>query len=125
MTWSFTRADARHLRRSLATHVAGRGLSGVRCAEFVLAVHEGVMNVVEHGGGAGRVRLWRARHLLCCEISDGGPGIPTQCLDRAGMPGPDGECGRGLWLMDQLTDTVTVTSGLQGTVIQISVRLPA
>lgn len=120
MAWSFGPGDVATLRRALAAHARHQGLRGGDHDDFVLAVHEGVVNVVGHGGGSGWVRLWRAGRLLCCEISDKGPGIPAGCLDQSRMPGHEGVGGRGLWLITQMSDGVSFQSGEEGTVVRLA-----
>ncbi|TMR19936.1 ATP-binding protein [Nonomuraea turkmeniaca] len=120
MMWGFGPGDAAVVRRDVAAEARRQGLTGGGCHDFVLAVYEGMANAVRHGGGYGRVRLWRAGGLLCCEISDDGPGIPARCLDRSRMPGHEGVGGRGLWLIAQLSDKVSVETGEKGTVLRIA-----
>jgi anti-sigma regulatory factor (Ser/Thr protein kinase) len=131
LTWTLDAADPdgwaagdpSALRQGVSAHAARQGLSRARCEDLELAVHEGVANVFDHGGGSGRVRLWRAQGLLCCEISDHGPGIPARCR-QASMPARDRDDGRGLWLMARLSDSLTVATGPAGTTVIIVVRLP-
>ncbi|MBB6553462.1 ATP-binding protein [Nonomuraea rubra] len=65
-----------------------RGLDGARLDDFLLAVDEGVVNAVVHGGGAGRLSLWCGNGVLCCEVSDQGPGIPAWLLADVSLPLP-------------------------------------
>ncbi|MEU5864040.1 MULTISPECIES: ATP-binding protein [unclassified Nonomuraea] len=116
--------DQSALRKGVSAHATQQGLSSARRADLELAVQEGVANVFDHGGGSGRVRLWQADGLLCCEISDHGPGIPARHYQqRASMPARDRDHGRGLWLMAELSDSLTVTTGPAGTTVVIVVRL--
>lgn len=124
MARMFTRHDIADVRHTLARHATDQGLSGMRHHDFVLAVHETVVNVIGHGGGSGLMRLWQADGVLCCQISDDGPGIPARWLHRSQAPGRDGEDGRGLWLIRQLGDAVTFSSDADGTTVRISARLP-
>ncbi|NRQ37346.1 ATP-binding protein [Nonomuraea sp. NN258] len=128
MTRRFTRGDLFEVRRSLADHVAGQGLTGTRAQDFVLAVHESMTNAIDHGGGSGQLQLWRTDRLLCCQISDKGPGMPDGrhdgFLDGCRLPDHDSVGGRGLWIIAQLSDVAHVVSGAGGTVVQIAVRLP-
>lgn len=123
MARTFARHDIADIRHMLARHATDQGLSGMRHHDFVLAVHEVVVNVISHGGGSGLMRLWQADGMLCCQISDDGPGIPARRLHRSHAPGHDGEDGRGLWLIWQLGDAVTFSSDADGTTVRISVRL--
>ncbi|MEO3876536.1 ATP-binding protein [Nonomuraea sp. B12E4] len=130
MTWTLPMAGsadraavATALRQGLTAHAVGQGLSRARCEDLVLAVHEGVANAVEHGGGFGRLRLWRADRLLCCEISDHGAGIPARHQEQTSMPGRTGVRGRGLWLMARLSDMLTLSTGPAGTTVVVVIRL--
>ncbi|MEV1168525.1 ATP-binding protein [Nonomuraea sp. NPDC049784] len=121
----FTHAELPLLRHVVGVQAAQAGLVGVRWDDFVLAAHEGAVNAVGHGGGTGWIRMWRVDGLLCCEISDDGPGLPDagSDLERPARPGLDGTGGRGLWLIRQLADEVAVSSGADGTRLRIAVRL--
>jgi serine/threonine-protein kinase RsbW len=120
----FSRTGLPWLRHAVADQAAHAGLSGPRWNEFVLAVHEAAVNAVGHGGGAGELRLWRDGTMLCCQISDDGPGTETDRLNGAGPPKLDGLTGRGLWLIRQLSDQATISSGAEGTVLWIAFQLP-
>ncbi|MFI7283436.1 ATP-binding protein [Micromonospora chersina] len=89
--------------------------------DFVLAVHELVTNVVRHGGGSGRLRLLRDVVSLSCQVIDHGPGADYApiALPRPGIPGH-----RGLWLAQQLTDSLVIDSGPDGTTATVTARLP-
>ncbi|MGP4095230.1 ATP-binding protein [Nonomuraea sp. KM90] len=120
----FGQAELPRLRHAVATQAARAGLTGMRWDDFVLAVHEAAVNAVDHGGGAGELRLWRSGTMLCCQISDDGPGAVPGRLNGAALPRLNGIGGRGLWLIRQLSDEVTFTSGTDGTMLSIAFRLP-
>ncbi|MEV0617433.1 ATP-binding protein [Nonomuraea sp. NPDC050404] len=126
----FTLDELAGLRDAVAGQAARAGLVGARGDDFVLAVHEGAVNAVDHGGGSGRVRLWRTRTLLCCQISDDGPGLPAY-RRWARLRGPIGRRpepretgGRGLWLIGRLADDSSLSSGPHGTIVQLAFLLP-
>ncbi|MGD9987898.1 ATP-binding protein [Pseudonocardia sp.] len=111
------------LRRAVATVAADAGLSTERVADFVLAVNEIASNSVEHGPGAGTLRLWRLGDgpgaFVVAEVHDSGrmhvpfPGLVA--------PPPSGARGRGLWLASELSDVLQVWSdGGTGTVIRVT-----
>jgi hypothetical protein len=58
----FTEAQVSALRTALATTVAAAGLSGDLAQDFVLAVHELVIDAVRHGGGAGQLEAGASAH---------------------------------------------------------------
>lgn len=119
----FDRSQVTGLRHSLASCVEAAGLKGQRLDDFVLAVNELITNAVRHGGGAGHVRLWVTSEMVLCEVSDGGGGIGADRLANHDRPAPDTAGGWGLWLAEQLSDTMSVTTGAAGTVVRIGAML--
>ncbi|MFG1946011.1 ATP-binding protein [Nonomuraea sp. NPDC048826] len=124
LTQSFTGAEVAALRKAVAWHATGCGLAGPRLSDFVLAVHESVINVVTHAGGRGHVKLWTMDGLLRAETVDHGAGIPGGYLDVHHRPPVTGFDGRGLYLIRELSDGVTVRTGPRGTRVEITMRLP-
>ena len=58
---------------------------------------------------------------MVCEVADRGPGWRT----ARGQPEPadGGRTGRlGLWLAGELTDTIEIDTGAEGTTVRISAR---
>jgi len=86
---------------------------------FVVAINEVTTNAVRHGGGKGRMYLWRDDHSLYCRVVDEGPGIPPDRLGHR-RPAPDTLGGRGLWLARQGCDTLDVETGDHGSVVTLS-----
>jgi anti-sigma regulatory factor (Ser/Thr protein kinase) len=115
----FRRGPLAPLRRFVARRAAGLGAS--RRADLVLAVHEVVSNTLRHGGGAGRLLVWRDPDALVCEVRDRGRiddplvGRERPAFGRAG--------GRGLWLANQLCDLVQVRSFPEGSVVRLHMKL--
>lgn len=109
------------LRHRVASRAGHAGLSGDRLADFVVAVNELITNAVRHGGGAGHLRLWRNGEEVVCMVTDRGEGIPAGA--SYARPAPNDPGGRGLWLAAELTDTIEVTSGQDGTAVRISTRV--
>ncbi|GIJ32794.1 ATP-binding protein [Verrucosispora sp. WMMD703] len=114
---SFTAQTVTALRHLLTARVAAAGLTGDVAEDLVLAVHELVTNAVLHGGGRGRLDLFRRADLLVCEVTDHGHehggDLPVN-LPATNTPG-----GRGLWLAHHLTGALTLTrrpDGLTATV---------
>ncbi|MGW3353018.1 ATP-binding protein [Nonomuraea rubra] len=124
ITLRFDESCLKHTRRVLLHAARERGLDGARLDDFLLAVDEGVVNAVAHGGGGGRLSLWCGDGVLRCEISDRGPGIPARILAGACLPPPAAPGGRGIWLMRRLADEVAFTTGPGGTAVRLSMRLP-
>jgi len=119
----FARGQVTELRHAFAASVAAAGLSDQRLEDFVLAVNELITNAVRHGGGHGEVRLWRAAGTLVCEVSDDGGGIAQERLALHERPAPDTAGGWGLWLAEQLSDSMVVATGPTGTTVRISTAL--
>ncbi|MFG2191696.1 ATP-binding protein [Streptomyces sp. NPDC048639] len=119
----FAAEDVPILRRRLTECAARAGLGEPRRSDFVLAVHEVACNAVEHGGGAGRLLLYRCDGTLHCRVSDHGPGFTEEAIppDPPGLCG--GEGGRGLWLTQQLTDRLEIAAGAVGAVVTLAMGL--
>jgi serine/threonine-protein kinase RsbW len=112
------------LRERVAEYARRCGLSSARVSDFVLVANELTSNVIRHGGGLGRLRLWRDADSVYCEVTDSGPGLAHP--DRAGRTPshPEAMSGRGLWIIRQLSDKVRIDTGPHGTCVTISVALP-
>jgi anti-sigma regulatory factor (Ser/Thr protein kinase) len=91
------------------------GLTDLGLSNFVLAVNEIATNAVRHGGGRGRLRLWRLDPDLWCEIADEGRGIPKERLNGSHKPKPGHIGGWGLWLARHLCVSIDVETGRTGT----------
>jgi anti-sigma regulatory factor (Ser/Thr protein kinase) len=103
------------LRQEVQTRGARHGLDGIPLTKFVLAVHEAAANAVRHGGGRGRLFLWRQADSLWCRVSDHGPGIPAGYQIPRYRPDTDRLGHRGLWLIDQVATSLHLTSDTTGT----------
>jgi anti-sigma regulatory factor (Ser/Thr protein kinase) len=109
------------LRWLVGRAAAEAKLDALRAADFVLAVHELATNTVRHGGGRGTLRLWREPDALICEVSDAGRlDQPLAGRERplAGQPG-----GRGLWLVNQLSDLAQIRCFEAGSVVRLHMRV--
>ncbi|HEV8649620.1 MAG TPA: sensor histidine kinase [Actinomycetes bacterium] len=115
--FGFGAGTLRALRRFVSGHAASVGLGVARTADLVLAVQEVAANSLRHGGGRGRLRVWRDTGALVCEIGDGGH-IEQPLVGREHPP-LDQEGGRGLWLVNQLCDLVQLRSFPTGTIVRL------
>jgi serine/threonine-protein kinase RsbW len=122
---AFTQAQVTELRHSVTSCAHAAGLIGQRLDDFVLAVNELITNAVRHGGGQGRLRLWRSPGDLVCEVADHGHGISVQRLSDHARPAADTAGGWGLWLARELSDTMAVETGEAGTIVRITAALAA
>jgi serine/threonine-protein kinase RsbW len=111
------------LRHAVASCAAAAGLDGDRLEDFVIAVNELLTNAVRHGGGAGQVRLSRDSAAVVCEVTDRGPGLAVLPPDKPNRPTANEPGGWGLWLAGELTDTLDLKTGADGTTVCISTRL--
>ena len=99
------------LRTKVGAWMIRLGAARVR-DDVVLVAHELATNVIRHGGGFGRLRMWRESGRIVCRVSDSGPGMPALVKEpEARRPG-----GRGLWIARRLAD-VRIESGPSGTVV--------
>jgi anti-sigma regulatory factor (Ser/Thr protein kinase) len=125
------------LRASVAAHAVQAGLSPRRADDLVIAVHELAANVVRHGSGFGRLRIWQHRQALHCEVTDEGqpPGAGAEPATDPGEESRSGaatpaqvppwrvEPGHGLWLVHKLADRTSLHPGPRGTAVTISFTL--
>ncbi len=105
------------VRPLVLAHAADAGLPASRTAEVALAVTEAAANRVRHGGGQGCLRVWQEDGALVCEVRDTGR-IDDPLVGRR-MPSVEADGGRGLWLVNQLSDLVQVRSDDEGTAVRV------
>jgi anti-sigma regulatory factor (Ser/Thr protein kinase) len=107
--------------RDVVRHLGERaGLGDTRLADLVVAANEVVTNALQHGGGAGRLRVWVEPHAIICEVLDSGS-IDDPLVGRQ-HPAMDVHSGRGLWLANQLCELVQIRSSPAGTVVRLHLR---
>ena len=111
------------LRDEVARQADRCGLTAVARDDLVLAANELATNVVRHGGGSGRMRLWSAGGWLYCEISDCGPGLPDTSQGTGARTDVGAITGRGLWLVHRLGHRVRIESGPRGTTVTLAMAL--
>ncbi|MFD7917880.1 ATP-binding protein [Streptomyces sp. NPDC059740] len=137
MWWSF------HLRREAASVPLARRLllgtmetAGVDpdvSFDLSVALTEACANAVEHGGGADcgnyRVTAYIVGDTCRIEVTDSGPGLREQpapvCTAPAGASAATAESGRGLCMIEALTDRVRYRSrsGRRGTTVSFDKAL--
>lgn len=105
------------VRRLVSMEAARAGFTSGPIADLVLAVDEVATNSIQHGDGAGTLRIWRDGDVLVCEIRDRGQFEDPLADRRRPDPGRDG--GRGLWLANQLCDLVQLRSVPTGTTVRL------
>jgi len=118
------------LRASVAAHALQAGLSQRRADDLVIAMHELAANVVRHGSGHGRLRIWKHDQMLHCQVTDDGITETAEDATRS-WPATDAgsaavappwriEPGHGLWLVRQLADRISLHPGITGSAAKIS-----
>jgi anti-sigma regulatory factor (Ser/Thr protein kinase) len=126
------------LRAGVKAHACEAGLPEARAEDVVLVVHELAANAVNHGAGAGRLRIWKLAGSLHCQVEDGEPlgsGHPDEPPDHAGGEAADASGpaagrplpsrpGHGLWLVRQVADRMRIRSGARGTRATVAFDLP-
>src|SRR6476646_3395006 len=117
-------SDALYILRAGVLALAGQaGLSDDRAGDVILAVHELAANVVCHGGGKGRLRVWQLAGALHCQVDDGdliASADPPASLD----PFPELP-GHGLWIARRAANQMRALSGPCGTRVTLIFKLPA
>jgi len=120
----FDRTSLGHLRGELTVCGASNGLTDLNLSNFVLAINEIATNAVRHGGGTGRLALWRQADELWCEIVDTGGGIPSGRVNGFHRPQPGHIGGWGLWLARHICASVDIETGLGGTRVVLRYPIP-
>jgi anti-sigma regulatory factor (Ser/Thr protein kinase) len=110
------------LRVEVLTHVCRAGWPEGRAGEVVLAVHELAANVIMHGWGEGRLRLWSVVGGLLCQVDDGDPPASGDGVAPDSLPSVP---GHGLWVVAQIADKVHTLSGPHGTSVTVTFGVPA
>jgi anti-sigma regulatory factor (Ser/Thr protein kinase) len=105
------------VRAFLAAQAVRVGLSRRRLGDLQLAANELATNAITHGGGAGRVSLWRTARQVICEVRDRGR-ARARLAGRI-PPAPDSLGGRGLVLVNYLSDLVRIHTTPDGTVVRL------
>ncbi|MEV7098962.1 sensor histidine kinase, partial [Amycolatopsis sp. NPDC051045] len=111
-------AQARSLAR---THALQAGLTDDQIADVELVVTELVTNSIDHGGGAGRLRIWTADGHLVCEVHD--QGTLTDPLAGRHPAAPGQHRQRGLLLVNHMSDLVRLHAGTRSTTIRVHFQL--
>lgn len=107
--------------RALAVAEAQRaGLTPDRIGDFKLAINELITNSIEHATGGCALRVWIDDAHLVGEVQDAGRIDDPLVGRRPARPGQVG--GRGLLLVNHITDLVRVHDAGPGTTIRIYLR---
>jgi anti-sigma regulatory factor (Ser/Thr protein kinase) len=117
LVFDFHEASCRTIRRAASAVAADAGVSSDRIADLLVAVSEAVANSVRHGGGSGRISLWREGRRFLAQVRDSGR--ITDPLAGRVRPSMEQVGGRGLWMMNQLCDLVQIRALPDGQVVRL------
>ncbi|GAA3277172.1 ATP-binding protein [Dactylosporangium vinaceum] len=119
----FAVGDLYTVRAAVSAHTDAAGLPQPTIDALLIIVGELTGNVLRHGGGAGRLTVWRTGSDIICQVSDHGPGITDP--DNAGRtPVPITALGgRGLWIVRQLARHLDIVTTPHGTTITATIPL--
>ncbi|MFY1632099.1 ATP-binding protein [Solwaraspora sp. WMMB335] len=101
------------LRATLSAHAPGLAISQEQTEHLLIVAGELATNAIRHGGGVGRLRLWRHGAVLYCQVSDGGPGIADSGIGTT-PPDQARAGGRGVWICRQLCLDLTIERAQPG-----------
>ncbi|NRQ36800.1 sensor histidine kinase [Nonomuraea sp. NN258] len=119
------RFDAGNLssaRLLAAERAAALGFTGDRLDDVRLTVAELGANSLDHGGGAGELRIWSTGQALVCEVTDSGH-ITDPLAGRSPVD-PRRSGSRGLLIVNLLSDLVRVHTRAGLTSIRAYFDLP-
>jgi anti-sigma regulatory factor (Ser/Thr protein kinase) len=115
--------EAAELRRSLTRWLGGLPLDPASTHDITLATYEALANVVAHaypdGHGWVRLQATRTGDAVTVTVTDTGCGIPATRPRTAGLRTSG---GRGLLLIDKVTDQSDIGTGDQGTRVRMTWR---
>ena len=111
------------IRDVIDDRAAGLGLPSADVRRFLVAVNEAATNAIRHAAGVGEVIVWYDGNRLVAEIHDEGAGIDQ--ARQPALPSVEALSGRGLWLMHQLVDQVSIVNGPGGALVRLEVSCTA
>ncbi|TWH20138.1 anti-sigma factor RsbA family regulatory protein [Prauserella rugosa] len=112
-------------RRYATAHAECYGIARHRLEDVAVVVGELTANSVQHGGGSGTLRVWREQDpedgdSVVCQVDDAGR--HTDPLAGRVPPPPDRLGGRGLFLVNRLSDLVRTHRGSDHTATRVWFR---
>jgi anti-sigma regulatory factor (Ser/Thr protein kinase) len=113
--------DQHGWRLPVAMEVADSGLPDDRVQDFLVAVTEMVANAMQHGDNRAELALWVAAAGVVCDVYDQGQGLDDPLAGFLPPGGDDAPKGIGLWVARQLSDTLAISSGPDGTVVRLTI----
>jgi anti-sigma regulatory factor (Ser/Thr protein kinase) len=110
--------DVTAVRNTVAAFARSCGLGVEQVEDLALAATELATNSVRHGGGSGTLAMWRAPGSVELEFTDRGHVADPMTGRR--RPGLVQEGGRGVYLVNQLCDLVSLRSSPAGTTVRVT-----
>ncbi|GII06063.1 ATP-binding protein [Planobispora takensis] len=114
--------DLAGMRRQVHQCAISAGMDAHSAADLVVAVHEAVVNVLEHGGGRGTVSITCQDGQLIVEVTDAA-GVLEPAHLPAGPPVPGRGRGAGLWLIRRVCDAVVIDRRPGASQLRMSMKL--
>jgi anti-sigma regulatory factor (Ser/Thr protein kinase) len=105
------------VREFVGRYAAEAGLGERRTVDLQLAVNELTTNAIVHGAGRGALSVWSEPGLVVAEVRDAGRA--EQRLAGRVPPTPDRLGGRGLVLVNYVSDLVRVHTSPAGTTVRV------
>jgi anti-sigma regulatory factor (Ser/Thr protein kinase) len=119
-------------RRQVRELLAGTSVAAGEAEAIVLATAEALDNALlacRPTDCRVEVMISLIADHVCVEVRDAGAGIRGGCLDVVKLPGQGEEHGRGLYLMNELMESLELVHRSQGTLVRMTkllgVRRPA
>jgi anti-sigma regulatory factor (Ser/Thr protein kinase) len=119
----FRTGDLYLLRAAVAAHASALGGLAEQVDSLVVVASELATNAVVHGGGHGRLLLWRVDNRIALQVSDQGSGFADAAAAGTTPQAPAATGGRGLWIARRLCDRVAIEAGPTGTVVTVSLSV--
>lgn len=118
-------ARVAEIRAFVASFLADLRAPVEDAAEFLLAVSEAAANAARYGRRPEgrselRVRCSARGERVVVSVADDGPGLDPARLQRTELPDRFASGGRGLFLMNSLSDDVDIDSGPNGTTVTLA-----
>jgi anti-sigma regulatory factor (Ser/Thr protein kinase) len=112
------------LRARLADCARTFGLPQRQIEKLLVVASELVANAIRHGGGCGRLRLWRDGTHIRCQVIDRGPGIADAAAGSRPPEPTSTAGGRGLWICRNLAAEVVIERGPDGRGAAVTAIMP-
>lgn len=112
-------------RKAIQEASAAAGMGADEIGDLLLAAGEAITNAMKHGQDT-CCMVFRSDELIVVRVTDRGPGIRSQNLPGAVLlPGfsTQASLGMGYDMMLKLTDSVWLSTGPQGTTVQLHKRI--